>query len=106
MDEFVFLLKCLKLEPAAVVSDLTGRTSTATSAEGMSRFPVLPPIKTNASELEEVAAAKERLERHQKLYQELQKHSRKNVERQHLQMSLYGFYSCVFRAFIIGCSES
>lgn len=67
--------------------------ATPTNVEGMSRFPVLPPIKSKEAELEEISASKELLEKHLKLYQKLRRHSRKNVERQHLKMSLYVFVS-------------
>lgn len=81
----------LKLEPAAVFRGSTGQMATASNAEGMSRFPVLPPIKSKSPEPEETTASKELLENHIKHYEELRKQSRKNVERQHLQISLYDF---------------
>lgn len=81
----------VKLEPAAVFRGFIGPMATASNAEGMSRFPVLPPIKSKSPEPQEITASKELLEKHLKHYQALRKHSRKNVERQHLQMSLYDF---------------
>lgn len=69
-----------------------GKMAIPKHAQGISRFPVLPPIKSEEAELEEISAAKEVLEKHLKLYQKLQNHSRKNVQRQHLKMSLYVFW--------------
>lgn len=90
----------VKLEPAAVFRGSVGQMSTASNAEGMSRFPVLPPIKSKSPEPDEVAASREILENHLKRYQELRKHSRKNVERQQLQMSLYDFLFCACDKFL------
>lgn len=90
----------VKLEPAAVFRGSVGQMSTASNAEGMSRFPVLPPIKCKSPEPDEVAASREILENHRKRYQELRKHSRKNVERQQLQMSLYDFLFCACDKFL------
>lgn len=86
----------IKLELAAVFRGFTGQMATASNAEGMSRFPVLPPIQSKSPEPEEITASKEILEKHLKHCQELRKHSRRNVERQHLQMSLYDFHSFFF----------
>lgn len=66
-----------------------GKMAIPKKAQGMSRFPVLPPIKSEEDELEEISASKEVLEKHRKLYQKLRNHSRKSVQRQQLQMSLY-----------------
>lgn len=73
-----------------------GKMAIPINAQGISRFPVLPPIKSEEAELEEISAAKEVLEKHLKLYQKLQNHSRKNVQRQHLKMTLY-VYLLVFK---------
>lgn len=85
--------------PVASVPEMANppAISIATTKD-MALFPVRLPVKSIEHEVEQLVAAKEKIEEKKKIHKKLQRYRRSNVEQQRLHMLLYvssyHFYYC------------